>query len=177
MKTRANKRRRDGGFTLVEVLIAMAIIGVTAVVLLDQRIGIVQDAGRARDKRTSWVLAAQKMAELELDPTLWTGLGSQNNGDFSEVDPELAVFWWEYVIQRILIDTSNPADPKVEDPKKREVFRLTLTVRAPGIDEPVMLEAEFPVDPPKPETPDPTKPDPSKDPQQPAAPGAGGKNP
>lgn len=161
---RSQRPKGEGGFTLVEVLIAMAIIGLTAVVLLDQRIGIVQDAGRARDKRTSWVLASQKLAELELDPAIWTGLGGQNNGDFAEVDPELAAFQWEYQIVRMLIDTSGPTDPKKDDPKKREVFRLTLGVRAPGSEEPIVLEAEFPVDPPKDEVSDPTKVDAATDP-------------
>ncbi len=130
MKTRAS----NAGFTLVEVLIAMAIIGITAVVLLDQRIVIVRDAARARDKRTAWVLAAQKMAELELDKTLWFGLGGSNNGDFSEVDPEYGVFAWEYQIVREEIVTADPQDiPKdTADIKKRELFRLTLTVRSPG---------------------------------------------
>jgi prepilin-type N-terminal cleavage/methylation domain-containing protein len=172
---RCLKTRDSSGFTLVEVLIAMAIIGLTAVVLLDQRIGIVQDAAKARDKRTSWVLASQKLAELELDPTIWTGLGSQNNGDFAEVDPELAAFQWEYQIVRELIDTAGPTDPKKDDPKKRELFRLTLSVRAPGSDEPIVLEAEFPVDPPKPDVPDPTKADPSADPTKtPEKPADGG---
>src|SRR6516164_3201720 len=79
---------RQAGFTLVEVMIALAIIGVTAVVLLQQRLEIVRAAARARDLRTAWVLTSQKVAELELDPTLWTGAGRQSNGDFYEVDPE-----------------------------------------------------------------------------------------
>src|SRR5260221_9091661 len=126
----------------------MAIIGITAVVLLDQRIVIVKDAARARDKRTSWVLATQKMAELELDKTLWTGLGSSNNGDFSEVDPEYGAFAWEYQIVREEIQTADPLDlPKDKSEiKKRELFRLTLTVRSPG-DDPIVLEGEFPTTP------------------------------
>jgi prepilin-type N-terminal cleavage/methylation domain-containing protein len=158
------KTRETSGFTLVEVMIAMAIIGLTAVVLMDQRISIVRDAGRARDMRTVWVLASQKMAELELDKTLWTGLGSQSNGDFGEVNPDYGLFQWEYQILRETVDISDPAAPAAtpEDPKKRELYRLTLTVRTPGGDDPVVLEAEFTVDPPKPEKGE-TSGDPSKD--------------
>lgn len=157
MKTRARK----DGFTLIEVLIAMAIVGITAVVLLDQRMQIVQDAGRARDMRTCWILASQKMAELELDKTLWVGLGSSSNGDFGDVDPDYGLFTWEYQILREEIETRAQTDataPKDEN-KKRELFRLTMTVRAPGIEDPIILEAEFPVLPPKP----PPTTDPSKD--------------
>jgi len=188
LKTRANNRRPglrsrvcrgEAGFTLVEVLIAMAIISVTAVVLLDQRMGIVQGAGRARDVRTVWVLASQKMAELELDKTLWTGLGGQNNGDFSQVGPEYELFQWQYQIAREVIDTTNPTDPKKEgEPTRRELFRLSLVVQAPSLDEPILLEAEFSVEPPKqpgedPAAAPPATGDPGK-PTAPSSPGSGG---
>lgn len=122
----------------------MAIIAMTAVVLLDQRLEVVRDAARARDLRTSWVLASQKLAELELDKTLWTGVGSQSNGDFSDVDSEVANFLWEYQIVRLPIDITDPKDLK-SDKKPRELLRLTLGVRAPGIEDPLVLEAEFPI--------------------------------
>jgi prepilin-type N-terminal cleavage/methylation domain-containing protein len=137
-------RDSSSGFTLVEVMIAMAIIAMTAVVLLDQRLEVVRDAARARDLRTSWVLASQKLAELELDRTLWTGVGSQSNGDFAETDAEYASYLWEYQIVRVPIEITDPKDPK-SDQKPRELLRLTLGVRAPGIEEPIVLEAEFPI--------------------------------
>jgi type II secretion system protein I len=178
LKTRASRRRAAGGFTLIEVMIALAIVAVTAVVLLDQRIAIVQDAGRARDKRLCWVLASQKLAELELDKTLWTGLGSGNNGDFSEVDPEYAAFTWEYQIAREPIDTSdqNQAPNSGDEQKKRELFRLTLTIRAPGIDEPIFLEGEFSTKPPTDDAAaaDPSKGDPSAAPNGAATPAPAG---
>lgn len=137
-------RSGEGGFTLVEVMIALAIIGVTAVVLLDQRLQVVRDAARARDLRTAWILTSQKMAELELDATLWMGQQSQSNGDFSELDPAYAPFTWDYQIVREPIDLSDPKDPKSEK-KPKELLRLTLSVRAPGIEEPLVLEAQFPI--------------------------------
>jgi prepilin-type N-terminal cleavage/methylation domain-containing protein len=146
------KTRETDGFTLVEVMIAMAIVALTAVVLMDQRIAIVRDAGRARDMRSAWVLASQKMAELELDKTLWTGLGSQSNGDFGDVSQDYTLFQWEYQILREPIDISDPTKPAEakDDKKKRELYRLTLTVRTPAGEDPIVLEAEFSIDPPKP---------------------------
>ena len=129
-------------------MIAMAIIGVTAVVLLQQRIEIVRDAARARDLRTAWILTSQKVAELELDPTLWTGAGMQSNGDFSEVDPSYGVYSWEYQIVREQLDLSDPKDPNAEK-KPRDLMRLTLMVRAPSTDEPIVVEAQFPIQDPK----------------------------
>jgi prepilin-type N-terminal cleavage/methylation domain-containing protein len=167
--------RNQAGFTLVEVMIAMAIIGVTAVVLLQQRIEIVRDAARARDLRTAWILTSQKMAELELDPTLWTGTGQQSNGDFSEVSQEYGAFYWEYQIVREQLDLSDPADPRAEK-KIRELLRLTLMVRGPNA-EPVVVEAQFPIQDPKAAEPPPAEggtPPPSG--SQPAPqPPAGGK--
>lgn len=168
-------RRGDGGFTLVEVMIALAIIGVTAVVLLDQRLQVVRDAARARDLRTAWILTSQKMAELELDPTLWTGTQTQSNGDFSEVDPAYASFTWEYQIVREPIDLTDPNDPKAEK-KPRELLRLTLMVRAPGVDEPFVLEAQFPImdKPPEPPPGSGEKPAESGAPASGTAPATGG---
>jgi len=150
--------RGGGGFTLVEVMIAMAIIGVTAVVLLQQRIEIVRDAARARDLRTAWILTSQKLAELELDPTMWTGAGMQSNGDFSDVDPEYGGFYWEYQIVKEQIELSDPRDPKAEK-KPRDLMRLTLLVRAPNAADPIVVEAQFPIYDPKAAPPPPTTPD------------------
>ena len=167
--------RSSGGFTLVEVMIAMAIIGVTAVVLLQQRIEIVRDAARARDMRTSWILTSQKLAELELDPTLWAGPGMQSNGDFSEVDPEYGAFYWDYTIVREQIDLADPRDPKAEK-KLRDLMRLTLTVRAPNAEEPIIVEAQFPIQDPKaapPPAPETGTPPPSGAPATPQPPSSG----
>jgi hypothetical protein len=142
-------------------MIAMAIIGITAVVLLEQRLEVVRDAGRARDLRTAWILASQKLAELELDKTLWLGQGSQNNGDFSDVDAEYGHFLWDYQIVKEQIDVSDPKDPNSEK-KPRELLRLTLVVRSAGMEEPIVLEGEFPIQDNKPEPP------PAADPKDPA---------
>jgi hypothetical protein len=133
----------------VEVMIALAIVALTAVVLLDRRMEIVRDAGRGRDVRTAWVLASQKLAELELDKTLWQGEGSGSSGDFSDSGPAYARFTWEYVAARVPVETMNPADALQGPPKKpKEIFRLGLKVDAQGLGEPVLLEAMFPVQEP-----------------------------
>ncbi|MBI3854444.1 MAG: hypothetical protein HY293_02005 [Planctomycetes bacterium] len=159
----------------MEVMIAMAIIGITAVVLLQQRLEIVRDAARARDLRTAWILTSQKMAELELDPALWTGTGLQSNGDFSDVDPAYSEFYWDYQIVREPIDLSDPKDPKKDDKKPRELLRLTLAVRAPGGEEPIVLEAQFPIQELKPAAPAPPEETKPPTPGGASDPGGGGK--
>jgi prepilin-type N-terminal cleavage/methylation domain-containing protein len=145
-------RSRQGGFTLVEVMIAMAIIGVTAVVLLEQRLEVVRDAARAREMRSTWVLTSQKLAELELDKSLWTGQETQSNGDFGDVDPEFAWYRWDYQIVREPIDVVDQKDPDA-DKKPRELLKLTLVVRSPGVEDPIVVEAEFPIKENKPDEP------------------------
>lgn len=138
MKTRA----RNGGFTLVEVMLALGILAIVSVTLLNQRVHVVEEAGRSRDARMAWALASRKMAELELDPVIWKGPGDFSNGDFHELSPEAAGFRWEYRAMREEIDVSEPEDAA---PVVREIFRLTLTVTPPGEEEGVKLESYVPV--------------------------------
>jgi len=149
LKTRAP---RDGGFTLVEVVIALAIIALTAVVLLDRRVEVVRDAGRSRDVRIAWFLASQKLGELELDTSLWQGQGGSSSGDFGEVGEPYARFTWEYMIVRVPVETVDPlSTPTPQKPK--EIFRIGLKVDAEGLGEPILLEAMFPVPEAKPAAP------------------------
>ncbi len=161
MRRSCLKTRRESGFTLVEVVVALAIIALTAVVLLDQRVEVVRDAGRARDARTAWVLASQRIAELEIDKTLWVGEGGSASGDFGDKGSDYAPYTWDYLISRRPVPTNDPLQPQQ---KPKEIYHLALRVTAPGLEEPVVLEALFPVDPPKPAAPDPAGTPPSGNP-------------
>lgn len=123
-------------------MIALVIVALAAVVLIGQRVDIVREAARSRDVRTVWLLAAQKMADLELDPALWVGPGGASSGDFGEVDAAYAGLTWEYQAQRVPVETRERPEP---GEKPKEIFRLTLAVSGQGLGEPVVLEALFPV--------------------------------
>src|ERR1700709_710648 len=60
MKNKAHPRGRPGGFTLIEIMIAVAIIGILVAVALPSYTSYVQRARRA-DARTQLLLAAQYM--------------------------------------------------------------------------------------------------------------------
>lgn len=135
---------RQGGFTLIEVMLALAILALATVVVLDQRVDIVREAASARDARTLWMLATRKIAELELDPQIWLGQGTSGGGDFADLDPEYALFTWEYQAQREAVETADPAVLKAGQ-KPKEIFRLLLGVRGPGMAEPLRIEAQLPV--------------------------------
>ena len=135
---------RRGGFTLIEVMLALAIMAMAVVVVLDQRVDVVREAAAARDARTMWMLASRKMAELEIDPQLWKGTGGTASGDFGEIDADYAAFTWEYVAAREVVETKDPATMKPGE-KPKEIFRLVLAVGAPGLERPMVVEAMLPV--------------------------------
>jgi hypothetical protein len=124
-------------------MVALAIVALASVVLLSQRVDLVREAQNTRDVRTAWILAAQKVAELELDAKLWTAEGGGGSGDFGGLDPAFPHCVYEFMIQREEVPTNDPANP-AEKPK--EIFRLRFMVNAPALEKPVVLEAFFPIE-------------------------------
>jgi type II secretion system protein I len=137
-------RRRDAGFTLVEIMIALAIIGLVAIVLLDRRVECVRAAQKIRDQRLAWTLAAWKMSAIELDDELFRGdRDSSDAGKFQDYAEDYAGYAWEYDAKREEIKTNDEKDP--ED-KPRTVYRVTLRVRRGEEPEPLIaLEGVFAV--------------------------------
>ena len=82
------------------MLVAILIIAVVALVLLYRRIDVVRDAGRLRDERVAWTLAALKLGDLSRDPA---ALREADQGDFSEDAPDQARFQWSYETQKEII--------------------------------------------------------------------------
>ena len=130
--------RRRSGFTLVEVLVAILIVAVVSMVLLQRRIEVVRDAGRIRDERVAWTLAALKMGQLSRDPAAITG---SDSGDFAEDSPDQAEFTWSYESEREAV----PLDEAPGQPP-REVLRVRLKIFDPDEVQLQSLEAMFSVD-------------------------------
>src|SRR5688572_4771621 len=80
----AARRHSERGFTLVEIMIALAVVAVVTLVILDQRVRAVQDAQKIKDQRLGWTLAAWKMSALELDDALLGGQDKNDAGTFEE---------------------------------------------------------------------------------------------
>ncbi len=141
---------RTGGFTLVEIMIAIAIIALVTVVLLDRRTRAVQEASKIKDQRLAWTLAAWKMSSLELDEKLLTSdaMLQTDAGTFDEYAADYNGYTWEYEAKREEIKVYDELEV-VEKP--RELIRVTLRVKRPDAPEPLMeLQAMMrpKVDPP-----------------------------
>lgn len=132
---------------------ALAILALSAVFLLDRRVTIVRDATRHRDARLLWVLASQKMAELELDPALWLpDAGSETmEGDFSHVHEDYAGFVWQAEKERVEVPIpGRPEELALDESKRKELFRLVLRVFPPDGARPFEMQALFPIATPEP---------------------------
>ena len=99
-------RRAEAGFTLLEVMIAVAILSITLVTLLSVVTSNMRATRHARLTTTATFLARGKMVELE-DQVLENGFSTDDEsaeGTFKEQDhPE---FRWDSIIERVEL----PAD-------------------------------------------------------------------
>jgi general secretion pathway protein I len=102
---------RKAGFTLMEVMIAMAILAIALLAVFQMQSQSISMAGEARFKTTASLLAQSKMADLEAAETL---ISQTQKGDFAPDYPEYA---W----------TTQVTDTQIAKLKKIEVhvFRKT----------------------------------------------------
>ena len=95
------------GFTLLEVVIALAILSVSLVMLLTTNASSIDNASRSRDITIATLLARSKMIDLELllaDEGFTEG-DQEENGDFNEEGyPEIK---WKAEIKEIDITMEN----------------------------------------------------------------------
>lgn len=91
-------RRRDRGFTLLEVLVAMSIIAIAMTAVLNSQSQSISLASEAKFSTTAALLARGKMAETEwanrLDLT-------SDSGDFGEDFPG---YTWEVTVEDVGMD-------------------------------------------------------------------------
>jgi prepilin-type N-terminal cleavage/methylation domain-containing protein len=79
-------RRRDSGFTLIEVLVALAVLAVTAAGVATLFAVSIRDTRAARDQTTTMLLAAERMEQLR---ALTWGVDSATGLPVSDVTTEL----------------------------------------------------------------------------------------
>lgn len=105
-KNRAKYQRQASGFTLIEVMIAMAILAIALVAVFQSQSQSVSMETRSRFITTASLLAQSKMAEIEM-----AGLEnfSATQGDFGDQFPDYS---W----------TARIKDTEVEIMKRAEVI-------------------------------------------------------
>ncbi len=121
MRTVMQRRRLDGfdprGFTLLEVLIAMAILALAMPVLLGLRNWDLNLHSRAADITAATMLAQEKLIEAELLPLYPVG---ETTGDFRDPPPgyqmpaEIANRAQRYRWKRIITTTALPVVREVK---------------------------------------------------------------
>jgi general secretion pathway protein I len=82
-------RNRALGFTLLEVLVAVAILAIAMVAILKANVQSLDMLTRSREKSTASLLAASKLAEVE---AAGVAKWSELRGDFGEDYPD---YTWE----------------------------------------------------------------------------------
>ena len=100
-------RRNAQGFTLLEVLIALAILALSLGVLLESQASSLSYAGRARDLTIAATLARSKLIDIELHlfDEGFTENEIEENGSFEEEG--WSDYKWSYKISPIQLDLNG----------------------------------------------------------------------
>ncbi len=107
MTALSDRPRDDGGFTLLEVLLALAILAIALPVLLGLRNRDLDFHARAGELTTATILAQEKLLESELSAIFPVGettgtfenrpLGVQDTG-FGTIEPRPTGYRWKRII-------------------------------------------------------------------------------
>jgi len=100
----AGRRDKSNGFTLIEVMVAMAILATSLVAVFQLQSQSVSTASEVRFKTTASLLAQSKIAEMEASASL---VSRADQGDFGPDYPQYA---WRLAVS----DTQIPGFKRIE---------------------------------------------------------------
>ncbi len=119
-KTRIIRVKKDSGFTLLEVMVAVAILGISMVITMQLFTGALRSASLSRRYTEAVFLARHKLEELSLDNKLQAG---EQAGNF---DDEYAAYNWLAEVSPYT--TSLPTEINEEAKARPKVVHIKLTV-------------------------------------------------
>ncbi|KAF0246266.1 MAG: hypothetical protein FD180_897 [Planctomycetota bacterium] len=114
-----SRSRANAGFTLLEVMLALAIVATTVFALLYMRTRAIEHVTSAKQMRTSWGLLQQKVGDYEEVKIDDVKEGTES-GTFED-DPSAS---WERVTEKLLME----AIEKVDEDHPREMWKVTVKV-------------------------------------------------
>lgn len=95
-RVRCRVSRREGGFTLMEVLVALAIIAIVLGALVQAAGSSASNAGRLRDKTVAQWVASNRLAELQI-----SGSFPDTGTKSGEAEMLGQVWHWKTRIQKV----------------------------------------------------------------------------
>jgi general secretion pathway protein I len=100
---------RQRGFTLLEVMVAMAILAGSLTVLIEAQQQSVRASNRSKMTTTAVLLAREKLADLEAElfKDGFSDLGTDSSGDFS--DEGFTNFRWEWKVETVELPSAADA--------------------------------------------------------------------
>lgn len=118
-------RRTSDGFTLVEVIVAVAILAFSLMSVIAARNQSVREVRRAVEYSDVWVLGARKMGEIETAETLEEG----SDGGLCE---DNHAYQWSLTKTKYEVDIASQYFPGQDQAtvhhQKKELLRVELTI-------------------------------------------------
>jgi general secretion pathway protein I len=123
------------GFTLLEVMIAVAILGLSLTAIFSSEVGAANVAARARRQNVAATLARCKMGEIE-EVVAIEGLPALEKKDTDSCCEHAPVegFECEWLVERIILPELGAQDDEDEDEDPRDASNRLLTEASDEVD-------------------------------------------
>lgn len=116
------KRRRNAGFTLIEVLVAVAVLALAMGAIISGMARYTGNAAYLREKTLALWVAHNRLTELELAPD-WPAVGKSNG----EAEMAGTKWKWEVLVQKTQDDRLRRVDVLVRSPQNAKVTLAQLS--------------------------------------------------
>ena len=98
-------RRRNRGFTLIEIVVAMAVLAIAMGAILSGMTRYADNAGYLRNKTVALWVAHNRLTEIQIEPT-WPAVGN-SDGDVSMAGGD-----WRWFVT--VLETPDPTVHRIE---------------------------------------------------------------